>query len=218
MKTAEVTVTPVAAGPPAPAAWVDRMTPRVPTVASDWAVPALLGITIGALGAVPFAAVTALLGASWYALAVWAGVACALAVLVVIWRVRQNDATLYAREVAQGRDLNGDGQVGKPAPAPEPLRYVWVQHAQGMRPMHPEDAEMREFLTGCYGSVGTAAAAWVGRRFLCTGRTVTRGDWEGLTEKLMRAGLLLPRGKGKRPTLRGDLADALAAFDFAGEE
>jgi hypothetical protein len=113
---ADVTPTPTLRLPPAPSGWeVSRWTPaRAPTPASDLAVP--LGQALGLALAVGIGGglVAWALSWSWRVVALAAG---ATLVLAVLWRLRVADGLLQVVETAIGKDLTGDGRIGRPVVA-----------------------------------------------------------------------------------------------------
>jgi hypothetical protein len=134
------------------------------------------------------------------------------ALALFAWRVTahiaEHRARLWRREVAEGRDINGDGAVGRPSRRDPALVYV---HDPGRERRRQAAADFRFFLREAYNGRGTTWRAWDGVS-LPSGRKATRPLWEEYTDRLLRAGLAERPYPTAELELVGDYRTALEAF------
>jgi hypothetical protein len=160
-------------------------------VALAWAV--LAGLLVGGL-------------AYWRGWAWWLVPAVMIAVIAVLfaWRVTvhvgEHRKRLWRREVSEGRDIDGDGAIGRPQPiaaGAEDPRFVFVRDpAREKRRQAAEDFHL--FLREAYSERGTTWRRWDGFQ-LPSGRKVTQPIWENYCNRLLQAGL------AERPFATGEL-------------
>ena len=142
-------------------------------------------------------------------------------------------ADLWRRELAAGRDLDGDGHVGEPPQRvtryisiagqmepfvdedePQPVhdqRQVVMDVVPGFE-MSPRDlAELVELAQ----QRGLGRSRLVGAR-LSRGVKISKGDWERFTREAARRGWIEPGGNGSGGSWRVQPASVLRALRMAG--
>lgn len=181
---------PAATGAPADFASYERRQPaREPSLQGDVIVPAAQSVLTGLAVGVPGAAVLGLLGyQTGEALTTGAGLA--LFTIAGTWLVKLglHERLLWLVEVATGRDFDGDGATGQPAPV-APVR---IELAQGPRTrlvdLPATDAQLSAIATAVL-SGGTFS-----RRGLAD--IVNESEYKALVGAMLAGGLLASRGNG----------------------
>jgi hypothetical protein len=137
----------------------------------SWWIPPLIGLTVAGIASVAFA----------------------------VWLIKDRNDLLWEIERATGRDIDQDGQVGRP-------RFVYVHGAQdSRRHKQIEEAErFRLFLQGVYGERGPTWRAWED--------VLTQEQWQEYCGRLLDAKLAERKGETSPLTLCSEYRDALAAF------
>lgn len=201
-------------GPVLPVPWQPPPAPTLPPVA--WGVREMPAYRPGGLetdAAVP-AAQAALVGACWGLVAiVGSGVVIALArwpwwippvlgactwSVIMAWHVTKGvklrQQLLWAREEIERKDIDGDGQIGKPVATVrvELERRVESGHRVQFLDIGAEPDKVRTLARAVLNGRGLGVAEWTGR-----GAPFSRGQFERLRGDLMDRGLVRWSGKGK---------------------
>ncbi len=117
---------------------------------------------------------------------------------------------IYAREVKDNTDYNGDNIIGDP----EEPRIVYVHKAIGA---NTGKQDFRFFVEGVWGTTGSAWREW-DKREMPSGQPMERKVWETYTEQLIKSGVARradPRANA--PLIRtATLEQAIAKFEDAG--
>ena len=175
---------------PQPIGDFERRAPaRAASFESDVLVPATQALITGAVAIVPGILVTVWAGWRWYVpLEIGAGVMT----LMWLYLLDAHRKLLWLVEYASNRDIDGDGEVGAPSPAP-PVRLE-VRHAdadgRGKRyqffdlPDGVTREMLAEFAAG-YARRGLSLSAWTGR-----GKPFSRAQYAALMAVLEDAGIV----------------------------
>lgn len=138
------------------------------------------------------------------------GVALALFAWRVTAHVSEHRERLWRHELAEGRDLDGDGEIGRPAGRPERPRLIYV-HDPTRERRQRDAADFRYFLREAYNGRGTTWRAWDDVPLPSGGR-MTRPLWEEYTTRLLKAGLATRPYPTGPLDLVGDYRRALEVF------
>jgi len=168
---------------------------RQRTLSADYFIPLLSSVTTGAFGGAALAVV----------LGIEAGGIAAVLLSGAAWLYNQaSTARLNWRvERLVGRDIDGDGWIGEPQPAPQPLpppRTVQVEHierrANNHWRMHWE--ELPTWLTddklGALAQLIIVEGASFSRRGI--ERAISQDEYPAIVEAFKSARFIFPRGRG----------------------
>lgn len=140
-------------------------------------------------------------------------------VIIFAWRVSvcegdRRALLLYPLEAAIGQDLDQDGYIGAPTPAPHLLdddpRMIHVHNARQEQQQH-NARDFRFFLKSAYDGSGTTWQTW-DNQLLPSGARVTQPLWERWTNRLLKAGLATRSYPTAPIQLAADYRQALDTF------